>query len=443
MTILTKLFQALDAANIRYCVVGNVACLPDIPDNDVDIIVSDDQVSKCRALIYAFASGHGGFVVQVFEHEPGAFYHVLWFPRSDGRGQFVKIDICSNYVRFGRPFLTAAWLLEGRRKVAGRGREPLFFIAAPDREFLYYTMKKVDKDRADKAALLHLARLLKEAPDRCRTAAASIWQSQTLEQLIAAIEAGEPTVFTDVARGARAELVHTLSVPSRSERVGEWLRRWRRVINPTGFVVAVLGPDGAGKSTVLAGLQHRLEPAARTTVVYHLFPVIGTSRSSSIVVDPHSQPPRGLAAGIAKLAFLVLRYNLGWVRAVFWQVRRSALVYFDRYYQDILADPTRYRDSTPPWIVRAFARLIPQPDIFLVLDAPPAVIRSRKIEISEQESERQYLAYRALAASLPRGHLVDVDRPPSEIVAECERLIMTAMASRLSHRNCRPYYDGS
>jgi hypothetical protein len=45
-------------------------------------------------------------------------------------------------------------------------------------------------------------------------------------------------------------------------------RAWRRYLNPTGLFVAMLGSDGAGKSTLIEGLKFRILSSA---TVFHLF----------------------------------------------------------------------------------------------------------------------------------------------------------------------------
>jgi thymidylate kinase len=414
--------------------VGDVGRLPEIPANDIDIVVEPGHLSKCKAYIDRFAAERGGKLVQVLRHESCAFYHVIWLPRQNASGLFVKIDICSDYVRRGRKFLDAAWMLAGRRKINKTSLKAVFYVAAPDREFTYYLMKKVDKGSATHEALEHLAQLFSEAREPCRTVALKFCSVQTLDSLISTITSRDPDAFASVARIARAEVEASLPSPSLLDRAREWRRRIERILFPTGFVVAILGPDGAGKSTVLSALARQLEEAGRGSAVHHLFPRFGKSHSAPIVVDPHGKAPRGFLASVAKLAYLVLRYNCGWARSVFWQRRRSTLIFFDRYYDDLLADPARYRNGAPNWLVGAFGVLIPKPDLVLVLDAAPEVVRSRKIEVSQQESERQFIAYRNLANQLPRAQLIDASQQPEKVIAQCERAIVDALAERVKQR---------
>ena len=60
-----------------------------------------------------------------------------------------------------------------------------------------------------------------------------------------------------------------------------------RMVQPTGLLVAMLGADGAGKSTVLAQVEDDLAPAYRRTKRYHLRPHFGrVTADGPAVVDP-------------------------------------------------------------------------------------------------------------------------------------------------------------
>ena len=199
-----------------------------------------------------------------------------------------------------------------------------------------------------------------------------------------------------------------------------------------GFVTAILGPDGSGKSTVLSKILPRTANLGQETWQFHLWPRGDRqARQRAPVTAPHSLPPRGLASSTLKLLFLAWRYNAGWLAAVFKPYRRSAMIWFDRYYHDMLADPKRYRMGAPAWLVRLVGRLIPKPDLFLILDVRPEVARARKSEVSEAESQRQFHAYRALAKELPNAVLIDANGSSEEVAAACERAVVAAMARRL------------
>ena len=75
--------------------------------------------------------------------------------------------------------------------------------------------------------------------------------------------------------------------------IPEIKRIWRRWRYPTGLWVAVLGQDGAGKSTLIENLREELKGAFRRTNVFHLSPgLLPRAGSEGPVTDPHSKAPR-------------------------------------------------------------------------------------------------------------------------------------------------------
>ena len=123
------------------------------------------------------------------------------------------------------------------------------------------------------------------------------------------------------------------------------------------------------------------------------------------------------------LAFVVADWWVGYWTRIVHQRAKHGLVVFDRHLVDLLADPRRYRYGGPAWLARAACRLVPRPDVLVVLDAPPAIVRARKQEVPPAESERQRLAYRRLAADRAGAHLVDAAAAPDEVVQAVTSLL--------------------
>jgi hypothetical protein len=111
---------------------------------------------------------------------------------------------------------------------------------------------------------------------------------------------------------------------------------------------------------------------------------------------------------------------------------RSGLVVVERGWWDILVDPKRYRLTPTVRLVRLLGRLLPAPDLVLLLDAPAAEIHRRKRELSEREIAAQLAAWRA--AVPPPTVTVPITGDASALAAEAREAISLALEGRALKR---------
>ncbi len=177
-----------------------------------------------------------------------------------------------------------------------------------------------------------------------------------------------------------------------------------------GSFVVVVGPDGSGKTTLAHALTDRFGSRAR---YFHFLPrpIWRLSKRPGIpgeLVDKHTE------AGNRPLGWVRLARNVVKARLAYWLVigpalRRGQTVVGDRYLYGYVVQPIPLKFSGPEWVARMALRLIPKPDLVVVLDAPTAVIRSRKPELSSEAIDVERLAWTKVAA---RSVVLDsVDSP--------------------------------
>ena len=219
------------------------------------------------------------------------------------------------------------------------------------------------------------------------------------------------------------------------QAVNDLGRLVRRCRHPTGLRIVFLGPDGSGKSSVIAPVSQQLTQAFRRVEYRHLSPrrKPAVVAETQIVTDPHAKPRRGLIGSLAKLLHFWSGYQIG---SLFWLYPRyvcSTLVIFDRYYHDLLADPARYRYGASLALARLLGRWLPQPDLIFILDAPAAVLQARKQEVTPSESARQRTAYRALAHEFRHASVIDTTQPLEQVVSQ----VLAQTIAFLEQRNAR------
>jgi thymidylate kinase len=191
-------------------------------------------------------------------------------------------------------------------------------------------------------------------------------------------------------------------------------------MRPPGLVIAVLGTDGAGKSTLISAITPTLSAATHGAfVVKHLRPGLlpplahlkgGAAQHEGPVTNPHASKPSGTPGSLFRVVYLMADYVLGYWLAVRPKIAKSpAIVLFDRYAYDMALDPRRFRIGLPAWLVSWFTRFAPRPDIILCLNGDPDIIAARKRELPREEVKRQTEALRVFASHEPRAVLVSTD----------------------------------
>jgi thymidylate kinase len=197
-----------------------------------------------------------------------------------------------------------------------------------------------------------------------------------------------------------------------------------------GLCVAVLGPDGAGKSAAIQALTKELSPCFDGIERLHFRPRFRRhERPAPAVTDPHGKPPRGWLLSIFKLLHWLADYWYGYLAILRPARRRSSVVFFDRYYPDVLVDPRRYRlPSSTRSFAKVLAQWVPQPDLYVVLDVPAELLQERKNEVTSQESRRQRIAYLQMFRSLPGTFLVDAAGPLDDVTRQMKAIILQPLS---------------
>jgi thymidylate kinase len=216
--------------------------------------------------------------------------------------------------------------------------------------------------------------------------------------------------------------------------------------------VALIGPDGSGKTTIARRLEQSLPVPAK-----YLYMGVSLDSSSSLLVtsrllrrarrvlgaprdtagprdsrvdDPRPKGPlRRLARELRSLVGLANRLCEEWYRQLLaWShLRRGHVVIFDRhYFPDYYAFDIaggRHRPLSRRIHGWMLAHVYPRPQLLVFLDAPAEVLFARKgegtIEVLEHRRQ-EYLKLRDVVEDFAR---VDATRPEAEVAEEIARLI--------------------
>jgi thymidylate kinase len=427
------LLDALATQCKSYCILSGYERLPDNFDTDIDFMVDQQDFDRMPRIIEEVARKTGTKLFQAIDHELTG--RAFFLGSLDGPSlTIVQPDCAADYRHFGRRWLPAKEVLAARRLHANG-----FYIPSTAHEFAYSLIKRLNKRSFNREHGYRLHRLYVEDRIECGRMIARFCRGPEGSAIVRMASANDWTAMYSSLEPFRAAMMRSSKEPLVEKLKAlpqNALYLLRRITQPTGCWIAFMGPDGCGKSLVINGVGGEFAPSFRTVRNFHLRPRLIGRRPANQgpVTDPHGQPPRGTVASMAKVLDLWLDYTVGYLARILPGLIRTELVLFDRCFHDLLVDSRRIRYGGPPWVLRAAARFSPGPDLVILLDAPPEVLRSRKQEVSPAEVARQRAAYLDLARTLPRAVVVNAAQPAEDVVHDALAAILEHLARRTGKR---------
>jgi len=418
---------------------------------DVDL-VSEDPAQ----IPFILAGEKVASIVRVFKGAHNTVYTLYQYRRNGGTPVFLELDACADCRYKGYVYVAGEEILRSRRPYE------YFEVPSPELEFTCYLLKRLMKG-LDRVRAQRLSELYREDPSGCTAQLARLFPNSEATLIAKAARSGDwERVFGRIEHLRKLVLQrarHEQPLGKPRFWLSEIGTRARARVRLEGLMVAFLGTDGTGKSTVTARVEQNLAPAFSSTERYHR-PVetvlwrmkqrmrqyrtrspsakpkgasasIGEADGRPAQTLPSSAPPRKLPASLLKLGLWWADYTvLGYLLTIYPRLVKSTLVLFDRYYEDLLVYPRSYRYGGPLWLARFVGRLIPRPHLVILLDAPPEVIQARKKELTFEQTAYERKAYLKVVKGLSDAHVVDASKPLDEVVNEVQEIILGYMADR-------------
>jgi thymidylate kinase len=432
-SFLRQVFAALDRTAITYSLLRGFEEL-ETPagSSEIDLLVAPAHLP---ALAGALAA-QGFVALPAWGHAP----HHFFVAYNRATGAWLKLDVVTD-LRYGKPFRTLRLdLLESCLR--HRQRREFTFVLSPADEFftlfLHCLLDKGNFRDARRERLVELRQQLKSDAALGKQVAEYFERylapAMTWDTLAQALDAENWQTLLK-CRAAIARRLFWRNPVSSAWRylIAAVLRRIKIIsfaMGHRGLSVALLAPDGAGKSTLAKELTRDMY--LRGQLIY-----MGTNIEASTVGLPTTRwLHRQLKASNGKLKkrspnrlllkalSFVNRLVEQWYRAgaAIYHLMSGRLVVFDRYFYDSWINK---RFNTPWKRLRRtlFESICPTPDLVILLDAPGQLLFDRKHEHTPEWLEKQRRAYLALKDHLPQMRVIDATNQAEEVKREVTALI--------------------
>lgn len=434
----TEVFNQLDDFGILYCLLREYEPAASSGGRcEIDLLVNPgDMPSFVKAM-----TARGFVELPSWGHVPHRFFVTY----AQNAGVWLKLDVVTD-LRYGNPIrrfridLVANCLQDRQRRDTAYTLSPAHELISL---FLHCLLDKGEFREKHRARLTELRNLASHDAACNRRMASHVekYLSPALAwaQISSAIDNNAWHDLLALRTAVARRFFWREPVRSAWRNLTARLRRRMRplffAIHRHGLSVALLAPDGAGKSTLAYQLSR--DPLLRARLIY-----MGTNVRANTVGLPttawlHLQIKKRTTNGAARIlrllkaAAFVNRVIEQWYRSItaMYHLVRGRFVIYDRYMYDswLISRKMNWRKRLRRGLLEICCA---PPDLVILLDAPGEVLFQRKGEHSPEWLEQQRQGYLKLAERLPQMCIIDAQQSAEQVRRQATSLIWRAYGAR-------------
>lgn len=419
------ILKELNDSGLDYCIQNGYESMPNTFPTDVDIFYRNADEKKLDSIVKSAADKAGLLILQ--KVAMGYYHFAYWLsPALPSPGFQLELDFQSELSLKSMPhYYIPNRFLDRKRIYNG------FYVPSPTDEIIYTIMRRTVKNNFTEKHLETIIKAYNTNPTNVEICLRQELPENVVKIILEIIETNSISIFQKYHH-ALYEYVCSQSKTNNTlfKRISQWKYNITRMLplrflHPTGMDIALLAPDGGGKSTILEALKEygvsSFSGVERKYIRPGMFKNMGQYKPNATpeITDnpnPHGRKPDGKIKSWIRFLFYLIDFTLGYYIKIVPLKWKSKLIVFDRYYYDYYVDMYRYHYSLSKKVPHFFSFLIPTPSITFVLYAPSDVIYERKKELTLEETERQCNAFKKVAETVKGAVLIDVNRPIKDIV---------------------------
>ena len=424
---LSYLFAEFDQRKVEYCILRNYFKLPYRVGNDVDILIQRGAIDQIENIVNECADRYGWEL-----HRKENLYFIL-YKFVENSWISLKLDFVTDLKSRGLVYFSGEPFIASKQHW-----NDSLYILSPTLEFVHilvhslfgpsYNISRYKSVLKEKLTINNIDIL------KIREHLKSIFHSAIVGRIIKTIEEGN----IEGLFKKRSVLWCSFLIKKRylysvlKQKAKRWLGYMRRLICPPGLFVVFVGPDGVGKSTTAKHVATILKMFNIIVAHYHLGfrpgilpyrnrPIGGPSGEISVKPNLREIP------GTLRLLYYTLDYILGYYIKIRPLLIRHGVAVTERYYYDYLVDFRRKKMKAPFGLVKALFKIIPKPDMVILLYDSPEVIYERKEELSIPEIKRHMVEFERLGRKAKFFCKIPTVEPPDKVAIKVTKEIVKVL----------------
>ena len=388
---LEDFFLTLSDGSIKYCVLRNYETLPEtLNGSDLDILVALEDVEKFNTNLDKLLLKYNGKILVKYGKTTPRICILIHF-----KNQFygIQLDVHEGVLPYKTSNMFSVDLMLKRSKIYND-----ILVADDNDANIVAFLKEVLHNKTCKEKYFLLAQESWKKNDCYKKELLDIYSKSFIDELNdVLLNSYEKSNIQKLAQ--KGQKLLTAGLSTKVKILKSYSDRLYRFKNTPGVTIAMLGTDGAGKTTIIDKILKPLNEAVHNAVYYeHMRPnlipniaqLFGKEKQTEAISNPHASKPSGLLGSTLRLFYYSFDYIIGfWLKIYPVMVKKSSIWIFDRYYYDYMIDPKRARISLPTWVINGMNFFIPKPDLILCFGAEPSIIYQRKPEHTLEEVRKQ------------------------------------------------------
>lgn len=440
MLLLEKVFEIINNSGLDYCIQNKYEIMPEKIPSDIDMMYRNASEADLDKIVQKIAKETELLITQKIVQSHYEFTYILSYPVPNSFFQ-LQLDFYET-VSFGK-----FWnVVPGKDLLDNKRFYKCFFIPSPYDELRYLWIRRTIKNKIDYSYIEQSKQLIEQIPNYHQHLKEN-FGNELANIIVEIIKTENLDLFVD-----KYQLFFNkvMEISKMNINVLFWLKHFlfriskyypERVLRMCGMSIALLAPDGAGKSTVIKGIsdtclgsfygiEHRyFRPRKfKNLGSYNRVNFKGEAVAND---DPHGKKLHGVIKSLLRFLFYNLDFLFGYLLDINKLKMQKKLIIFDRYYYDYFVDMERYQYRLPKCFPAIFQFMIPNPDLVLILDAPAEIMYSRKKELPLSELGRQREGYLKLQKKVKHVVVINADQPIKKVIEDATQVIIERQADRI------------